>query len=103
MADISDDIASGRDQVLPVEPDGLGAVHYKMAPGSTDSLSLEVAGGGQYALVLDGDVKFDGDTIGKHSCVFCFPEDSPLTLTAGNAGASVLLMQFPVQDNAAAA
>jgi len=97
MADISEDVASGRDEILPVEADGLGAVHYKMAPGSTDSLSLDVGGAGQYALVLDGDVELDGDTIGKHSCVFRFPEDAPLTLTAGNAGASVLLMQFPVK------
>ena len=100
MAEIDHDMDVGRDEVLPVEPDGLGAAHYKLAAGASDTLALDVDGGGQYALVLDGALDIKGESLGKHSCVFRFPDEPPLKVQAGETGASVLLLQFPVQTPA---
>ncbi len=98
---LAEDIAAkagptGRADVLPVEDDGLGAALFTLAPDQTGTLDLDVAGGGQYALVTAGTVRHDGADLAEHSCLYRFAEEAPLTLTAGPAGAAVLLMQFPV-------
>ena len=89
------DMPAGRADVLPAEADGLGAALFRLAPGQTEALDLNVAGGGQYALVTAGSVTHDGADLAEHSCLYRFAEEAPLTLTAGPAGAAVLLMQFP--------
>ena len=94
--DITADGTAGRTDVLPGEADGLGASLFTLAPGQTETLDLDIAGGGQYALVTAGSVRHDGAGLGKHSCLYRFAEEAPLTLTAGPDGAAVLLMQFPV-------
>jgi hypothetical protein len=87
-----------RQDLLPVEADGLGAAAFTINAGETSTLDLPTPGGGQYALVLDGEVDVDGQRLGKHSCAFRFPVDEPLAVTSIGAAASVLLMQFPVQQ-----
>lgn len=94
--DIATDAPAGRADVLPAEDDGLGASLFRLAPGQSGILDLDVAGGGQYALVTAGSVHHDGLDLTKHSCLYRFAEEAPLTLTAGPTGAAVLLMQFPV-------
>lgn len=82
-------------EVIPTEPDGLGTSVFRMHAHQTVSLDLPVAGGGQYALVLDGTAVHDGATLATHSCLYRYPHEDPLSITAGPAGATVLLLQFP--------
>jgi hypothetical protein len=86
----------GRDDVLPCEADGLGAALFTLAPGETSTVDLPVAGAGQYALVVFGAVQHEGVDLAEHSCLYRFADDAPLTLAASQAGAQVLLMQFPI-------
>lgn len=91
-------IPGGRSDVLPCEADGLGIALFTLTTGQQETLDLPQAGGGQYILVTDGSVRHDSAELALHSCLYRFPEEAPLSVTAGDAGASILLLQFPSLD-----
>ncbi|MFK7964081.1 MAG: hypothetical protein AB8C46_08945 [Burkholderiaceae bacterium] len=90
--------ASDLAEVIPAEPDGLGTSLFYLDANQQSTVDLPVAGGGQYALVLEGAVTHGDQTLAKHSCVYRFPDEQALVLTAGDAGATVLLLQFPQRE-----
>ncbi len=98
MAEVEATPGAASTDVLPCEPDGLGATLYTLAAGAQENLRLNADGGGQYALVLHGDITLNATHLPRHSCVFRYPDEPPLSVTAGSDGATVLLMQFPIQD-----
>jgi hypothetical protein len=87
------------DTVIATEDNGLGTAIFHLASGQQQTLDLEVRGGGQYLLVLDGSVRHAATELGKHSCLFRYPEEAPVQFTAGEQGASVMLLQFPQQES----
>lgn len=82
-------------EVIPAEPDGLGTSVFRLDPNEQATLDLPVSGGGQYVLVLDGSVTQQGASLGVHSCVYRYPDEAPMTVTAEDQGATLLLLQFP--------
>jgi hypothetical protein len=87
---------NARDDVMPVEADGLGATMFSLAPGERSTVDLAAAGGGQYALVVEGSAEIEDASLGKHSCVYRYAEEPALDVQAGDDGLSLLLLQFPV-------
>ena len=61
-------------------------------------LDLSLVGGGQYALVLEGAVMHRGDLLATHSCLYRYPHEDAISVTAGTDGATVLLLQFPQRE-----
>jgi len=100
---MADDIAVGqdaasRDDVLPVEDDGLGASLFTIDAGKTQTIDLPKPGAGQYAVVVSGAMKHGDQDLATNSCLYRFANEEPLTLTATEPHSSVLLLQFPLHN-----
>ena len=93
-----DGAAAPQAEVIPTEKSGLGTSIFQIKPDETMILDLPVAGGGQYALVLDGSIRHMGSRLETHSCVYRYPDEEALSVTGGTDGAVVLLLQFPQQE-----
>jgi hypothetical protein len=82
-----------------IEPttDGLATWRYRLPANASVSGPDPRAGGGQFWIVLSGTASA-GDTslLPPNSCVFVAPDDGSLFLTAGEAGAEALCLQFPI-------
>jgi hypothetical protein len=59
-------------------------------------------GGGQYYVVMDGDLNHDGIEYEKWSCVFVEPPESAIQVTAGAAGLEALVLQYPFWEKGTA-
>lgn len=87
---------------LAVEPllpdldggDGLGASLIRMGPGMTHTGPDPRAGGGQYFLVLNGNLELASGSYGKWSTMFVPATDAPLAFSAGAQGLETLLLRF---------
>lgn len=87
------------DALEPREDDeGIAVKLMRMAPGlSAQAPSVENSGG-EYLIVLNGSIEFDGATLGKLSLIFVRANEQPPTLTAGPDGAEVMATRFPVES-----
>jgi hypothetical protein len=82
--------------VLAEESDGLAAWDYRLAPGATVTGPDPRRGGGQYWLVIGGELAGeDGAALPRLSCVFVSPDEVPFAAVAGAHGCEVLALQFP--------
>lgn len=54
-------------------------------------------GAGQFWLVLSGELQCDDSTLSARSCVFLHPDDRPFNARATDAGATLLMLQFPTR------
>lgn len=75
--------------------DGLGACLMRLGPSGLTCGPDPRAGGGQYYLVLNGSLKYEGVHYGPWSLVFVGNAEPPFELRAGNAGLEVLALAFP--------
>jgi hypothetical protein len=80
---------------LDPEADGLAAWLYRCAPGAQISGPDPRIGGGQFWLVLAGELDDGAGTLPRMSCVFVSPDEAPFTPTAGTFGCDVLALRFP--------
>ncbi len=85
----------GSAMLLGPEADGMAAWCYRVAPGEALHGAAPHGGRGQYWLVVDGSMEQDGAPLGRLSCAFVYPDEAPFEATGGQAGATVLAMQFP--------
>jgi hypothetical protein len=81
--------------IIRPEPDGMGAWRYRAKPGERVIGPDPAWGRGQYWVVTEGSVTWDGRDIPLLSCVFVYPDDAPFSAYAGANGADVVAMQFP--------
>jgi hypothetical protein len=88
--------APGCEEIIAPEPDGLAALLYHVGAGERVTGPAPASGGGQYWVVLDGEMKAGAATLPAHSCVFVSRDEPAQQFAAGDAPADVLLMQFPV-------
>jgi len=85
-----------RIDLLQVEPDGLAASLFHFTSDQTRRIDMPSRGAGQYAVVVAGSLRHEEGLLGRNSCLYRFNTETALTLTAADAGSSVLLLQFPV-------
>ena len=81
--------------VFPLEDEGLAAWNLRMGPNMEFTGPDPATGGGQYYVVMNGDLIHDGETYEKWSCVFVEPPEEGLDIQAGPAGLEVLILQYP--------
>jgi hypothetical protein len=82
--------------LIPEEDDGLAAYLLRLPPGATATGPQPAAGGGQYFLVVNGEMRLDDAVLPVLSCVFVSStEAAPLRATATDAGLEALVLQFP--------
>lgn len=92
-------VADGSEAPL-IEPsaDGLGAYALRIAPGQEVVAPDPAGSGGQYQLVWEGSLRQDDEELSPMSLIWVDPGDEPVTLRAGDEGALVLVLQYPVAD-----
>ncbi len=78
--------------------DGLGAHMLRMGGGAKTTGPDPRITGGQYYLVLNGSLEFDGASYAPWSMVFADHTDAPLEVHAGARGLEALVMNFPRLD-----
>jgi hypothetical protein len=84
--------------VVPFEADGLGATLYQSGPGISIDGPAPSSGRGQYWLVLKGQCQINDHAASERSMLFVAPDEFAPSITAGNEGVSILLMQFPKRE-----
>lgn len=85
--------------MAPLE-DGTCAYLFTIGAGEAMSLETPVTAGGQYAIVVSGSAVDEGRELPRLSGFYRFRDEEPLSVTAGEQGAAVLLMQFSKDDPA---
>lgn len=84
--------------VLEQASDGLAGWRYRLPPGMSLHGADPAAGGGQFWLLLAGSLDLaDHPTLPAQSCVFVSPDEAALDGGAGETGAELLCLQFPVR------
>ena len=78
--------------------DRLAAFMLRAAPGMTVSGPDPRGSGGQYCLVMNGGLTFNGADFPLWSLLFIGPDDAPCTFTAGAGGVEVFIGQYPRRD-----
>lgn len=80
-----------------IEPhdDGLMACVVRLHPNETYVVDHLIAGGGQYHVVLEGELVFDGERFPKRSCQFATSDAQDPSITAGAQGLAFLILRFP--------
>jgi hypothetical protein len=92
------DIDSGKphdtaSESLFEEPDGIAA--YRLSAGPWAALPQpDVAHGGAYYVVLEGEVEAGGKSYPPRSCIWVDQDEVPPEMTAGAGGVSVAFMSF---------
>ncbi len=81
--------------VFAPEPDGLASVLLRIPAGARASAPPPQGSGGQFLVVLGGALLHDAEELGVLSCIAVAADDPPVALTACDAGAEVLVLQFP--------
>ena len=87
-------------EVMAPLDDGTCAYLFTMGAGKSVSMETPVTAGGQYAILVGGSAMDDGRALPRLSGFYRFRDEAPITVTAGEQGAAVLLMQFSKDDPA---
>lgn len=75
------------------QDDGVAAIGLRLGPGAKAGGPTS-NGGGQYYLVCGGEIEVDGADLPERSLLHAAADEGPPTMTAGPAGADVLVLQF---------
>ena len=96
-----------REAVFEGFDDGLEAFAILAGPGATFTVEASEATNGQYIVVTDGWLEYEGHKCELHSLAWQDRDEPPVELVAGPEGARVFVLRFPrpstVERHAAAA
>lgn len=84
--------------VFPEEADGLAGWFLRAVPGSTTQAPDPKRGGGQYVIVANGTMHYNGQAFPKFSCAYVSADAGPMTMQAGADGLELLILQFPTAE-----
>ena len=82
---------------IALQPSGLCGTIVRLPAGEMLSMERLPASetAGRFAYLAYGELRCDGESMVQGACIFIAPDEPSLPLTAGAAGAEILLMQFP--------
>lgn len=84
--------------VLEPAADGMAGWRHRLPPGAPLRGADPTSGGGQFWVLLAGSLALAGHpALPAKSCVFVSPDSAALDGAAGEAGAELLCLQFPVR------
>ncbi|OBZ97163.1 hypothetical protein ADU59_05710 [Pararhizobium polonicum] len=88
------------DTVIEERPgdDGMNCAVFRLGPNMTVQTPDPSTGGGQYLIVLNGSLAYEGQTYDPFSLLFVHFDEKAPTLTAGEDGVELMVTQFPVED-----
>jgi hypothetical protein len=80
---------------VPLEADGMGAWRHRLAPGERVVGPDPAVGEGQFWVVAEGGLRTAAGVLPQLSLVFVAPEEGVFAAEAGEAGAEVVVVQYP--------
>ena len=88
---------NGEPLEIAMEPEDEGLAAWVLRMGASQNFvgPDPMLGGGQYYVVMDGDLDYAGERYERWSCIFVEPPESALYFTAGSNGVEALVLQFP--------
>lgn len=87
--------APGLDALIDEDDDGLAAYLLRLGPGMSAEGPVTARCGGQYCLVLAGDLSYAGALLPSLSCLFVSSSERSVQIQAGSSGAEVMILNFP--------
>jgi len=90
-------IALTVETIFEPEDDGMAAWLYRVGCGENIEMPDPARTGGQYLLVADGELVYDGKIYEKWSTLFVTADEAPPKLAATETGLDLLVLQFPQQ------
>lgn len=82
--------------IIDPQADGLAAYHLSIGAGASISAPAAAASGGQYCIVVAGEVRCQGKPLPFQSCVFVGPDENPpLVMNTMDSGSDVVVLQYP--------
>ena len=81
--------------VIAPHEDGLAAWMVRVPAGTTVPSPVHPAGTGRYFLVTAGSMRVQGEDLMLHSTTFVSHDEKDFSITAGDAGLEVLVLQYP--------
>jgi hypothetical protein len=88
------DSGAQAEELIEGDDDGLAGYVVRLAAGASETVTVPEHSAGQYHLVSRGAIVHDGRSLERLTLVFVDSGET-VTLTAGDDGAEVLVMQFP--------
>src|SRR5690606_26592498 len=83
------------DTLVPEEDDGVAAYVLRLPPYGTAVGPNPSVCGGQYYVIVNGEMLWGETPLSLLSCVFVSNEEESAQIVAGDAGLEVLVLQFP--------
>jgi len=84
--------------LIALAPDGLCARVLRIPPHAGAQGLDPATGAGQFYMVLQGGLAWDGTVLGHHETLFLSADEPPPDLRAGAGGAEVLFLQLPPKE-----
>jgi hypothetical protein len=81
--------------LIAPQQDGLAAWMHRVPAGASFTGGDPAGGAGQFWFSLTGGFTRGGKAHGPRSCLFLSDDERPLTVTAGEAGLEMIIVQFP--------
>ena len=83
------------EEIFPLEDDGMAAWIYRFAPRQAYGIPSAAGTGGQYLVVADGELIYDGKSYEKWSTMFVTSDEPAPQVMSGQDGLDLLVLQFP--------
>lgn len=81
--------------IIQPEDTGLAGYLARLGPGAKLTPPSPSSGGGQYWVVVSGELRHGGEELPRLSCLFVAPNDPAPPIEAASRGAEVLVLQYP--------
>ena len=88
-------VAATVETVFEPEADGLAGWLHRLGPGQSATLPPPAQCGGQYLVVVGGELLHAGQVLPRLSTVYASHEEAAQVAQAGDAGLDLLVLQFP--------
>ena len=92
----SEQTGVSKEIIFPKEYDGLAAELYRVGAETQFDVWIDPTCGGQYLVVVSGELTFDGRVFDLWSTIFVTPDEASSQLVSGSRGATLLILQFPI-------
>lgn len=84
-----------KETIFPSEDDGLAAELYRVGAKSQFDVLIDPTCGGQYLIVISGELMLDGRAFDRWSTIFVTSDEASSKLASGSEGVELLVLQFP--------
>ncbi len=87
-----------KDELIALQPDGIAVSVLRLPAGESASGLDPASGGGQFFVVLGGEVLHGGKALQRWESMFASSDEAAVSLRAGEGGLEVLCLQMAPKD-----